>query len=158
MHLHKLALDIFYTLKDSNIEMEIEWISRTLSERADYLSRIIDPDYMRVKDHYFQLLQARWGDCTVDCFASCQNFKIKRFYSKYFNPNSLGVDCFSFNWSGEFCWLVPPVRLIPRAVNHVCMSRCRAVLTIPFWPSCSSVLTVPYYGGREFLSFRSGLC
>ena len=57
MHLHKLALDIFYTLKDSNIEMEIEWISRTLSERADYLSRIIDPDYMRVKDHYFQLLQ-----------------------------------------------------------------------------------------------------
>ena len=102
VHLHKLALDIFYTLKDSNIEMEIEWIPRTLNKRADYLSRIIDPDDWRVKDNYFQLLQARWGVCTVDCFASCQNFKIKRFYSKYFNPNSLGVDCFSFNWSGEF--------------------------------------------------------
>ena len=59
VHLQKLALDIFYTLKDSNIEMEIEWIPRTLNERADYLSRIIDRDYWRVKDHYFQLLQAR---------------------------------------------------------------------------------------------------
>ena len=36
VHLHKLALDIFYTLQDSNIEMKIEWIPRTLNERADY--------------------------------------------------------------------------------------------------------------------------
>ena len=79
VHLHKLAIDIFYTLKDNNIEMEIEWIPPTLNERADYLSRIIDPDDWRVKDRYFRLLQARWGVCTVDCFASCQNFKIKRF-------------------------------------------------------------------------------
>ena len=39
VHLHKLALDIFYTLKDSNIEMEIEWIPRTLNERADYFKQ-----------------------------------------------------------------------------------------------------------------------
>ena len=135
VHLHKLAVDIFYSAKDNNIEIDMEWIPRALNERADYLSKIVDLDDWTVTDHYFQLVQSRWGLCTIDCFASCQNFKIKRFYSKYFNPDSLGVDSFSFDWSGEFCWLAPPIKLIPRVIKHVCMSGCRAILTAPFWPS-----------------------
>lgn len=135
LHLHQLALDIFYSAKDNNIEINIEWIPRALNDIADYLSKIIDPDDWHVKDSYFKLAQSQWGTCSIDCFANCQNSKTKRFYSKFFNPNSLGVDCFAFNWSGEFCWLVPPIKLIPKTVKHVCLSGCRAILTVPFWPS-----------------------
>lgn len=135
LELHKLAVDIFFAARHNNIEMNIEWIPRTLNERADYLSKIVDFDDWQVDDQYFQALQSRWGLCTIDCFASCENYKISRFYSKYFNPNSLGVDCFSFDWAGEFCWLVPPIKLVPKAIKHVCTSGCRAILTVPFWPS-----------------------
>ena len=92
-------------------------------------------DDWKIKDIYFQVLESHWGICTIDCFASCENFKVSRFYSRYFNPNSLGVDCFSLRWTGEFCWLVPPINLIPRAIKHICTSGCRAILTAPFWPS-----------------------
>lgn len=106
-----------------------------MNERADYLSKIVDYEDWKVKDEYFHATVSRWGLCTIDCFANCDNAKTPRYYSKFYYPNSLGVDAFAFSWSGEFCWLVPPVSLIPRAIKHVCLSQCRAVLVVPVWPS-----------------------
>ena len=111
-HLHQLAVDIFHTAKENNIEIEVEWIPRLLNEKADYLSKIVDFDDWTVKDCYFHAVNPNWGPCSVDCFASYKNHKIPRFYSKFFNPGSLGVDSLAFNWAGETCWLVPPVSLV----------------------------------------------
>ena len=55
-HFQMLALDIFQTAKDINIDMEVEWIPRTQNERADYLSNIVDYDDWIVRDCYFMLL------------------------------------------------------------------------------------------------------
>jgi len=51
-HLHILALDIFQTAKDNNIDNNVEWITRTQNETADYLSKIVDYDDWTVKDCY----------------------------------------------------------------------------------------------------------
>ena len=59
-HLHALALDIFQTAKDNNIDMEVEWIPRTQNERADYLSKIVDYDDWTVKVAIFMLLPLFW--------------------------------------------------------------------------------------------------
>ena len=45
--LHQLAVDIFHTAKENNIEVEVEWIACSLSKKADYLSKIVD--FHRVK-------------------------------------------------------------------------------------------------------------
>jgi len=37
-HLHQLTVDIFYTARENNIEIDVQWIPRLLNERADYLS------------------------------------------------------------------------------------------------------------------------
>ena len=55
-HLHILALDIFQTAKDNNIDSDVEWISRTQNERAVYLSKIVDYDDWIVKIAIFMLL------------------------------------------------------------------------------------------------------
>jgi len=75
------------------------------------------------------------GPCSVDCFASYKNHKVPRFYSKNFNPDSLGVDSLAFGWVGEICWLVPPVSLVKKVILHVCFCRCRGTLVVPYWPS-----------------------
>ena len=100
-HLHILALDILQTAKDNNIDSDVEWISRTQNERADYLSKIVDYDDWIVKDCYFYAITSVWGPCLVACFAGYKNRKLPRFYSKYFNPDSLGVDSLAFSWVGE---------------------------------------------------------
>ena len=91
-HLHELAVDIFYTAKAYDIEIEAEWIPCSLNEKADYLSKIDDCDDWTVKDSYFHVVNSHWGPCSVDCFANYENHKVPRFYSKFFNPDSLGVD------------------------------------------------------------------
>ena len=52
-HLHTLALDIFHTIKENNIDIEVEWIPCTQNERTDYSSKIVDYDDCTVKDWYF---------------------------------------------------------------------------------------------------------
>ncbi|PFX26398.1 hypothetical protein AWC38_SpisGene8944 [Stylophora pistillata] len=97
-HLHILALDIFHTAKDNKIDIEVEWIPRTQNGRADYLSKILDYEDWTVKDCYFHAVTSVWGPCSVDCFASYKNCKVPRFYSKYFNPDSLVVSSLAFSW------------------------------------------------------------
>ena len=87
------------------------------NERADYLSKIVDNDDWIVKDCYFRAVTSLWGPFSVDCFASSISRKVRRFYSKYFNPDSLGVDSLTSNWVGETCWLVPPVSLVKKVIR-----------------------------------------
>jgi len=117
-HLPQLVVDVFYTARE-NIEIDVQWIPRLLNERADYLSKIVDYDDWIVKDCYLRAVTSLWGPCSVDCFACSISRKVRRFYSKYFNPDSLGVDSLTFNWVGETCWLVPPVSLVKEVMRHV---------------------------------------
>ena len=133
-YLHKIALDVYYFTKHHDILLDVEWIPRTQNEKADYLSKTIDAEDWRVRDVYFQTVSAYWGNFTIDCFANSANTKTTRFYSKFYHPDSSGIDAFAYDWSGEFCWLAPPV-LISRVLGHVLQSGCMAVLVTPVWPS-----------------------
>jgi hypothetical protein len=57
------------------------------------------------------------------------------FFSPYWCPGSGGVDAFGFNWSGQNCWMVPPVRLICSTISHLALCRGHGILIIPKWPS-----------------------
>jgi hypothetical protein len=63
------------------------------------------------------------------------NRKTKRFNSLYWNPGTLGVDAFNSNWSSELNWLVPPVSLASRAINHLVECNTLGTLVVPKWPS-----------------------
>ena len=132
-HLPQLVVDIFYTARE-NIEIYVQWILRLLNERADYLSKIVDYDDWIVKDCYFRAATSLWGPCSVDCFTSSISRKVRRFYTKYFNPDSLGVDSLKSNWDGETCWLVPPVSLVKKVIGHVSFCQCKGILVVPYWP------------------------
>ena len=45
------------------------------------------------------------------------------------------VDAFTVSWGGENNWLVPPVFLIPRVINHMKLGKEQGTLIIPFWQS-----------------------
>ena len=60
-----------------------------------------------VSNYYFHEIDSRSGSFTVDCFASYANTKLPRLFSRFYSPNTLGVDTISHSW--ESCWLVAPV-------------------------------------------------
>ena len=52
-------------------------------------------------------------------------------------PKTEAVDTFTVNWSGETCWLVPPLYLVGHALLHAEACKARGALVVPLWKSAA---------------------
>ena len=133
--LHELAFDIFSTCLKADIKLDIQWIPRSLNEKADYLSKIIDFDDWELDPAVFQDIEEKFGPHSIDCFASYQNCKVSRFFSRFWNPGTSGVDAFFQSWGQENCLVVPPVAIASRVIIFMFQNKARGTLVVPYWPS-----------------------
>ena len=136
--LHSIAMEIFFICLQNGINLQCEWIPRSLNEAADSASReaeMVDTDDWTISSEFFEFINNRWGPLSVDYFANFYNNKLNRFYSLFNSPGCEGVDAFSYNWHGEACLLVPPVCVTGRVLRHLRMCKAWGVLVVPCWPS-----------------------
>ena len=91
---HELAISIFSTCFRANIQLDLQWIPRTLNEQADYVSKLNDFDDWEVVPGIFEQIDAQFGPHTLDCFANSKNAKVSRYFSRFWNPGTTGVDAF----------------------------------------------------------------
>ena len=52
-NLHKLASDIFSFCFKFGIDLDIEWVPRSLNEKADYLGKVVDYDDWELAPEFF---------------------------------------------------------------------------------------------------------
>jgi hypothetical protein len=83
------------------------------------LSCIVDNDDWSISESIYQIITFNWGPHKVDWFASDHNFKLKVFYSRYWNMYSTGIDTFTVDWPGVNGLFVPPIFLIPRVLKYM---------------------------------------
>jgi hypothetical protein len=93
------------------VQLELEWIPRNLNSYADELSKIFDYDDWGISERIFIFFNIAWGEFTCDLFADNKNFKVKKYFTRFWSPGSAGVDSFAQNWANENCWIVPPLHL-----------------------------------------------
>ena len=131
--LQELALNIFEITSAFNIKLSVFWIPGKYNSQADALSKNMDNNDWVTTPNLIDIIE-RWGNITINRFASDKNRKSKRFNFRY-----LGVNAFSLDWSNEFNLLVPPVYLISKTIHHflASSSEARAVLVCPRWPSAT---------------------
>ena len=134
-HLHELSLSIFELCAKNDISLEVQWIPRDLNTQADQISKFFDFDDWAVSTEFFQFVDALYGPHTVDRFADGTNTKLPVFFSRFLTPGTSGVDAFSVSWEGENNWLVPPIYLVPRVIQHCVASGAVGTLVVPKWPS-----------------------
>jgi hypothetical protein len=101
MHLQDLALSIFTITSHFKIVLNVIWIPREENTKADAISKFWDTDDWSVTDDLFQACSLRWGEFTIDRFANFRNAKLPKFNSRFWNPNTAGVNAFAFDWAGE---------------------------------------------------------
>lgn len=70
---------------------------------------------------------------TIDLFASFKNAQCPRFYSNFWCEETLGIDAFCHDWTGERAWICPPIKLILKVVRKIRTSRISGVLFVPEW-------------------------
>ena len=130
--LQELALDIFEITSAFNIKLSVFWIPRKNNTKAEALSKNTDNDDWVTTFNLTDIIERRWGNITIDRFASDKNRKSKRFSSKYLCPETEGVNALLLDWSNEFNLLVPPDYLISKTIHHFLSSssEARAVFTM----------------------------
>jgi hypothetical protein len=148
-NLQVIALDIHSLCVKFSISLNIQWVKRDLNKLADEYSKMVDVDDYSVSDEFFDLVNSMYGPHTVDRFANDYNTKLPRFNSLYWTPTSENVDAFMKDWSSENNWLVPPVVMIPKAINHLVECQSQDTLVAPFWPS------IPFYPMIFWTNFNS---
>ena len=122
----------------------MKWIPRDLNTKADCLSRIIDFDDYTLNDDMFRMLDVRWGPHSVDRFACSYNTKLARFNPRFYRPGTEAVDAFTQDWEHENNWLLPPVSLIVRTINHLKQCRAEGSIAVPVWKTSYALhLTAP---------------
>ena len=135
-HLQKTAIEIFNECIRNNIKLYSEWIPREMNSFADQLSKIKDTVYWNIDNETFELIESKFGVFTYDRFASDLNARTIKFNSKFYCPNSFGVNAFAYDWKHELNWLCPPINLISKALSHIELCRAKGgFLFVPFWPS-----------------------
>ena len=102
------------------------------------------------------------GKHTVDCFANFYNKKICKYFSRFWNPGSSGVDFFVQKLIGENCLDVPLVDLIVRALHYLYVCKATATIIVPFWPSYQfwpliARKYVDFIVGYRFINGKSAL-
>ena len=70
---------------------------------------------------------------SIDLFASDWNSKCSRFYSNFWCKDTLGIDSFSHDWSGEVAWVCPPIKLVLKTIRKIRNSKISGVLFVPDW-------------------------
>ena len=133
--LQGLALKKFSICSHSNIKLRVIWLPRDKIDRADFFSRIIDSDDWEVEPYWFNYITSIFGKPSIDRFADACNTRLPRFNSRFYSPFSEGVDAFAYNWGHEYNYLVPPLYLVPRVKNYLCLCHAKGILIVPHWPS-----------------------
>ena len=88
-------MSVFETCFQHGIRLQMEWIPRSLNDKADYSSRIVDCDDWQLNPQIICQLNALWGPHTVDQFASPHNAQLPRYNSRFWTPSYEAVDAFT---------------------------------------------------------------
>lgn len=125
---------IFLYAIGHNIRLEAVWIPREENQLADKLSKSVEKEDWQLNPAIFSDIANRWGPFQVDLFASHTNHQVPAYYSRFWTPDTAGVNSFAQHW-GRACWANPPFGCIPQVFQHARACSARVAIVLPIWPT-----------------------
>ena len=123
--LQDLAPDSYIECLRNRLTVDIEWIPGIMN-KADTIRKVIDYDDWETAEFLFKEL---------DRFADNRNAKLKKFNPKRWCSDTAAVDAFSQDWSKDNNYLVPPIHLIAKVIDHLIITKSVGTHVVPWWPS-----------------------
>uniref|UniRef100_A0A061QGF8 Uncharacterized protein n=1 Tax=Tetraselmis sp. GSL018 TaxID=582737 RepID=A0A061QGF8_9CHLO len=132
-----LELRRLWKILDQNgILLQAQYIASEMNKDADHLSRVVDIEDWQLHPKHFRFLDNIWGRHTIDRFASMNNAQTHRFNSKWWDPESEGIDSLQMpheEWRKENNWCNPPWTLLPSLIQKLKRSGAAATVIAPIW-------------------------
>jgi len=158
VHLYEVERKISYFCLKNQILLERPTYIELVQNPADLPSQVIDKHNWEVRDQIFEKLNQKWGEFTVDRFASENTRKIKRFNSWHLSPNTEAADAFSVPWKGENNWVVLLFALVMRTLKKLEREKAKGILIAPMWLHKCLVAKSPEIGHTRFGNWHRNGC
>lgn len=132
--LNNIIREIWLWCKIRNIFITVVHIAGKKNIEADRASREFNENLeWSLNDAVFESIKNRFGEFTIDLFASRINYKVKNFISWRPDPLSSYVDAFSVKWDFKLCFCHPPYNLIASVLQKIEFDEAEVVLVFPLW-------------------------
>lgn len=136
LRLHRLAQRIILWSSTRLLSLRATHVPGALNRGADLLSRgsplygewVLHPQVVK------QVWQ-KYGQATVDLFASQENAKCLLYFSLTDMGAPLGIDALAHPWPDVLLYAFPPISLISPTLAQVREQRLSLILIAPRWPS-----------------------
>ena len=162
--LHDMAVAIFLNCRRLNIHLFIEWKPREhpLLVHADWGSRIFDQSsYSLNAESFSAMVEFFQTPLEFDLMADYWNRKCDKYFSRFPDPCSAGVNVFSQKLDvGVFYYCFPPPSLFTAVVLHLAKFQVSGLLLVPVWKAAAFWNNVVPDGShlpswvKKFLIFR----
>ena len=134
-YLNDIAREIWHFAIDRDIWLSAVHCPGKLMP-ADEASRVFDDNIeWTLSDSLFDVICARFGQPSIDLFASRLNNKVDRYAAWHVDPGAVWIDSFAEKWSNEFFYAFPPFCVIARTVQKCIQDEAEGILVVPDWPS-----------------------
>jgi len=131
------TLLLFKELVDRQIFLTARHIPGKMNVLADGLSRqgqIIPTEWM-LHPELVKMLFDKWGNATVDLFATKWNRQCQLYVSPVPDSQAWEVDALSLDWNGLVAYAYPPQQILSQVLNKFQETHCCAlILVAPLWP------------------------
>ena len=137
IELQPLVMDIFLRWRELDLKVEVMHLPREdeIIQYADYESRTFDLSDFSIDFDHFLLINEKFGFFELDCFASQSNKKCLRYYSKFQEKDSEGVNFFAQSIPKVNLFVFPPVQIITPTLYHLQLHKSFGTLIVPLWMS-----------------------
>ena len=133
--LSEIATAVWALAETYQFKIVCTHIPGVLNSSADRLSRSPDTHNWMLHPVLFRWLNRRFGPFTIDRFATNLNAQLPRFNSRYWEPNSEGINALAQDWHAENNFANPPWALIPRVLQKVIADQAECTIITPIFPA-----------------------
>ncbi|XP_034289304.1 uncharacterized protein LOC117675085 [Pantherophis guttatus] len=110
-------------------------ISGVANTQADWLSRAtVDPGEWALDPALFSEITLLFGTPVVDLFATRINRQVRRFFSRFPEPEVEGVDALHSDWPPGLLYAFPPLPLVAKVIRKMLQEKAELLLIAPHWP------------------------
>ena len=136
LRLHTLAHKLIIWSSRHFLSLRATHVQGVLNCGADLLSRG-NPMYAEWKLHpdVVRMVWQRFGQPSVDLFASQENNQCPLFFSLHDRNPPLGVDALAHHWPHTLLYAFPPIALISPTLARVQAEGHTMILIAPNWPA-----------------------
>ena len=130
--LNHITKKLWEWCRNGDIWVFAEYIASS-DNLADVASRVTNVDIEWELSNAFQIIIKRFGNPSIDLFASRIITKCIKYCSWERDPEAAFINAFTVSWKQEFWYAFPPFSLIPRVLKKVKEDSSTGIFVVPFW-------------------------